>query len=174
MDSLNRCRWRGKRLCHHGDGVRKVFYTFCAVSQLVIRQLGSPYVKNVPQHNHKMGLKVLLFVPHWCAPQGICIAVGGDGSGPLLGSSPRQYASQFHNLMAAKDRLYVPRQWGQWRQPARWLSSVCRGNEHHIARIVMLCNNQHKRQEVKWHCNSSPGGISSAMVVVAATMQQST
>ena len=57
VDSSNRRYWRGKRLCHHGDGVWKVVCDFCAVSQLVTCQLGSAYVKNVPQHNLKMRLK---------------------------------------------------------------------------------------------------------------------
>ncbi len=55
----------GRAVCHHGDGVWKVVCAFCAVSQLTTSQLGSLYVKNVPQHNLKMRLKVLLFVPHW-------------------------------------------------------------------------------------------------------------
>jgi hypothetical protein len=68
MDSSNPRHWRDGRLCHHGDGVWKVICAFCAVSQLVTCQSGSPYVKNVPQHNLKMRLKVLLKVPHWRAP----------------------------------------------------------------------------------------------------------
>jgi hypothetical protein len=36
----------------------------------------------------------------------------------------------------------------------------------------MICSNQHhKRKEVKWRHNSSPGGMSSTMVGVAATTQ---
>jgi hypothetical protein len=73
VDSLNPHCWRGKRLCHHGDGVWKFVCAFCAVSQLVTCQSRFLYVKNVPQHNLKMRLKVFLFVPHWCAPQ--CHAV---------------------------------------------------------------------------------------------------
>jgi hypothetical protein len=68
VDSLNPHRWRGKWPCHHGDGVWKVVRAFCAVSQLMTCQSGFLYVKNVPQHNLKMRLKVLLFVPHWRAP----------------------------------------------------------------------------------------------------------
>ncbi len=68
----------------------------------------------------------------------------------------------------------VPWQQGLWQPPARWSSRVHRGNEPHIARTVVLHNNQHKSKEVKWWRNSSPGGISSAMARVAATMQQST
>ncbi len=68
MDSSNQCSWRGERLCQHGDGVWKVVCAFCAVSQLVTRQSGFSYVKNVPQHNLKMRFKVLLIVPHWRAP----------------------------------------------------------------------------------------------------------
>jgi hypothetical protein len=72
VDSSNSCRWRDGWLCHHGDGVWKVVCAFCAVSQLVTCQLGSPYVKNVSQHNLKMRLKVLLFVPHWSEPHPLC------------------------------------------------------------------------------------------------------
>jgi hypothetical protein len=64
MDLLNQRRWRGERLCHLGDGVWKIACAFCVVSQLVTHQSGSPYVNKVPQHNLKMRLKVLLFVPH--------------------------------------------------------------------------------------------------------------
>jgi hypothetical protein len=49
MGLSNPRRWRGKRLCHHGDGVWKVVCALCAVSQLVTRQSGSFYVKNVWQ-----------------------------------------------------------------------------------------------------------------------------
>ncbi len=56
VDSSNQHRWRGKQLCHHGDGVWKVVSAFCAVSQLVTHKSGSTYVKNVPQHNLKMRL----------------------------------------------------------------------------------------------------------------------
>jgi hypothetical protein len=45
----------------------------------------------------------------------------------------------------------VPRRQGQWQLPVRWSLSVCRGNECHVARIVMLCNNQHK-QRLTWWC----------------------
>jgi hypothetical protein len=68
VDLSNQRRLRGERLCHHGDSVWKVVCAFWAVSQLVTCQLGSLYVKNVPQHNLKIRLKVLLFVPHWHAP----------------------------------------------------------------------------------------------------------
>jgi hypothetical protein len=63
----------------------------------------------------------------------------------------------------------VPRWRGQWQLPARWLSSICPGDERHVARIIVLRNNQHKRKEVKWQCNGSPGGDSSAIVGMAAT-----
>jgi hypothetical protein len=46
VGSSNPHRWRGERLCHHGDGVCKVVYTFCAVLQLVTHQSGLLYVKN--------------------------------------------------------------------------------------------------------------------------------
>jgi hypothetical protein len=68
VDLLNQHHWRGKRLCHHGDGVWKVVCAFCAVSQLMTCQSGSLYVKNVMQHNLKIRLKVILCAPHWLAP----------------------------------------------------------------------------------------------------------
>jgi hypothetical protein len=63
---------------------------------------------------------------------------------------------------------------GRWQLPARWSLSFRHGNECHVARIVVLCNNKHKRNEVKWQRGSSHGGISFSMVRVAVTMQQST
>jgi hypothetical protein len=68
VGSSNPHCWRGKQLCHHGDGVCKVVCDFCAVLQLVTLQSGSSNVKNERQHNLKMRLMVLLFAPHWLAP----------------------------------------------------------------------------------------------------------
>jgi hypothetical protein len=64
VGSSNPHRWRGKQLCHQGDGVCKVLCAFCVVLQLVTPQSGSLYVKNVLQHNLKMRLIVLLCVHH--------------------------------------------------------------------------------------------------------------
>jgi hypothetical protein len=97
----------------------------------------------------------------------------GDGSAPLLGLSPGQYTSLFGNLLAVGDGLYHG-SGGQWQPPARWSSSICCSNERHVARVVVLHNNKHKRKEMKWRRNSSPSGVSSTMVGVAATLQQST
>ncbi len=52
-----------------------VVCTLCVVSQLVTCQSGFLYVKNVPQHNLKIRLKVLLFVPNWCVPHLLCIVL---------------------------------------------------------------------------------------------------
>jgi hypothetical protein len=60
--------WRGKWLCHYGDGVCKVVCAFCAALQLVTHQSGLSYVKNVRQHNLKMRFMLLLFASHWLAP----------------------------------------------------------------------------------------------------------
>jgi hypothetical protein len=64
VGSSNSHSLRGEWLCHHGDGVCKVVCAFCVVSQVVTHQSGSPYEKNVRQHNLKMRLMVLLFAPN--------------------------------------------------------------------------------------------------------------
>jgi hypothetical protein len=89
---------------------------------------------------------------------------------PLLGSSPGQYAVHLPvRRSSGGGGRAVPRQRGWWQPPARWSSNVSHSNQCHIARIVVLRNNQHKRKEVKWQHDSSPGGVSSTMVGVAAT-----
>ncbi len=74
VDSLNPCRWRGKRLHHYGGDVCCVF-VLCITISLVV-------CKKVPEHNLKVHIlpycKVNMhyfFGPPMCAPcpeQGTC------------------------------------------------------------------------------------------------------
>ncbi len=91
VGSSNPHCWRGEQLCHHGDGVWEVFCDFCAISWFLTPQSGSLYVKNVWQHNLKVRLIVLLFVPHWLAsyPLANCpifFAAGWVQVSPCFGS----------------------------------------------------------------------------------------
>ncbi len=99
---------------------------------------------------------------------------GGEGSTPSLRSSPGQYAPLFGDLPAAGDGLYHGGGGGGDCLQDGHRTFAAAMNERYVARIIMLRNNQHKRKEVKWWRDSSPGGVSLTMVGVAATTQQST
>jgi hypothetical protein len=65
MDSLNPCRWRGKRLHHHGGDVHCVVLWLCVAVKLIV-------CKKVRDHNRKVNIlpyyKVngIIFCPTYC------------------------------------------------------------------------------------------------------------
>ncbi len=97
----------------------------------------------------------------------------GRRIGTVVGIKSRTVRLPVRRSSGGRGRA-IPQWRGWWQLPARWSSSICHSNEHYFARIIVLCNNQRKRKEVKWQRDSSLGGVSSTMVGVAATMQQST
>jgi hypothetical protein len=96
-----------------------------------------------------------------------------DGSTLLLELSPCQYASLFNDLPLAGGGLYHGsgcsdnRLQDGHRALTGAMNAVLQGSS-------VLCNNQHKRKEVKWWHDSLPGGVSSAMVRMEVTLQHST
>ncbi len=69
VDSLNPCRWRGKRLHHHGGGVCWLFVLLWM--DLWCHELN--VCKKWYKNNLKMRLTALLSAPDWRAPYPLCI-----------------------------------------------------------------------------------------------------